>query len=111
MKGTFAPDREERLIPTQSSRTRFQQGEPSLLARLQATVGAWVGTEVEAAWVQPLRDGPEPSAPSSVSRVWLVTPGVINADHTILYRRDEVRRGSQAARGAASSWCLMGCQM
>ncbi|XP_050723500.1 putative neural-cadherin 2 isoform X2 [Eriocheir sinensis] len=67
-----------------------KQGEPSLLARLQATVGAWVGTGVEAAWVQPLRDGPEASAPSSVSRVWLVTPGIINADHAILYRRDEL---------------------
>ena len=62
-----------------------------MLTRLKATVSVWVGTEVEAAWVQLLKENQEPSMGSAGSRVWLVTPGVINADHALLYRKNEVR--------------------
>ncbi|XP_045129934.1 putative neural-cadherin 2 isoform X2 [Portunus trituberculatus] len=69
---------------------KAEKGEASLLTRLKATVSVWVGTEVEAAWVQLLKENQEPSMGSAGSRVWLVTPGVINADHALLYRKNEL---------------------
>lgn len=70
------------------------QGEASLLTRLKATVSVWAGTEVEAAWVQLLKENQEPSMASAGSRVWLVTPGIINVDHALLYRKKEVSHGA-----------------
>nr|XP_053630333.1 putative neural-cadherin 2 [Cherax quadricarinatus] len=68
-------------------------GDSSTLSLLESTVRAWVGRDEAGVWavsVEALEEHPTPSTITDACRVWLVSPGMTNLQHLILYRKLEL---------------------
>ncbi|KAK4314245.1 hypothetical protein Pmani_014399 [Petrolisthes manimaculis] len=76
-----------------------REGGESLLKRIERTVSAWVrvrgGVGVSAVWAEAATtttQQQQQQQTTSTTRVWLVTPGINNLHHILLYRMNELSK-------------------